>query len=155
MRAFALLPSNRVTPKCSQMVFRKDKLGTSTGDSPQTPTPIPSITTTYPIATSRMDPIAPKKSTQKHPKTTIPSRSQVPGTLAHKYPQQHPRAILHSYQQTRAKFEMTKGQLRYPSERPAFPDNLHFRPDNGSPRMGKVAIIRDMAAVTYVEPAGD
>ena len=32
-------------------------------------------------------------------------------------------------------------------------DNLHFRPDNGSPRMGKVAVIRDMAAVTYVNPS--
>jgi len=52
-----------------------------------------------------------------------------------------------------AKFEMTRGQLQYPSDRPTFPDNLHFRPDNGSPRVGKVIIIRDIAAVTYVVPA--
>ena len=38
---------------------------------------------------------------------------------------------------------------------PTIPDNLHSRPDNGSPRMRKVAIIRDMAAVTYVWSAGD
>ena len=37
--------------------------------------------------------------------------------------------------------------------RPTFPDDLHSRPDDGSPRIGKVAIIRDMAAATYVMPA--
>ena len=33
--------------------------------------------------------------------------------------------------------------------------NLHFRAENGSPRMGKVAIIRDMAAVSYVKRVVD
>jgi len=153
IRASAALQSNRVTLKCSQMELRKDRFGTSTGSSPPTSTPTPRITTTYPTATSKMDPIAPKRTTQKHQKTTIPGCPQVPGTRTRKYPQHRPWTIHHSYQEMRAKSEMTRGQLRYPSDRPAFPDNLHFRPDNGSPRMGKVAIIRDVAAVTCVEPA--
>ena len=86
MRASAALQSNRVAPKCSQMVLRKDKLETSTGNSPLTPTLILSITTTYLTATSRMGPVAPKRSTQKPPKTTILSRPQVLGTQARKYP---------------------------------------------------------------------
>ena len=34
-------------------------------------------------------------------------------------------------------------------------DNLHSRPGNGLPRMGKVAVIRDMAAVTCVNPSAN
>lgn len=33
--------------------------------------------------------------------------------------------------------------------------NLQHRPSNGSIRMGKIAIVRDMAAVTYVDPVAD
>ena len=36
-----------------------------------------------------------------------------------------------------------------------FPANVYHRPDNGLVRTGKVAVIRDVAAVTYVKLATD
>ena len=41
------------------------------------------------------------------------------------------------------------------SNRSSFPPNSHPRPENGFARTGKVAVIRDMAAVTYVKPTTD
>ena len=41
------------------------------------------------------------------------------------------------------------------SNRPSFPLNSHPRPDNGFARTGKVAVIRDVAAVTYVKPTAN
>ena len=150
-----MLQSNRVAPKCSQMDFRKVKLGTSTGSSPQNLTLTPKITITYPTAILKMDLVVPKKSTQKHPKTVTRSCPQVPRTQIRKCPRQRPWTIRHNHQRMQAKFKMTKGQLQHPPGRPTIPENLHFRPDNGSPRMGKVAIVRDMAAVTYVKTAAN
>lgn len=42
-----------------------------------------------------------------------------------------------------------------PLNSPTILANFGCRPNNGSVRLGKVAIIRDMAAVTYAKPAAD
>jgi len=52
---------NRSAPKCSQIHFRKDRRGTSTRSYPPTATLMPSITTTSPTATLKMDSLAPKR----------------------------------------------------------------------------------------------
>lgn len=48
---------------------------------------------------------------------------------------------------------ITIGKLSSPLNYPSFPVNSGLRSDEGLARLGKVAIIRDMAAVTYVKPA--
>lgn len=46
---------------------------------------------------------------------------------------------------------MTISQLSIPLGHLNFPANFYRSLDHGSARMGKVAIIRDMAAVTYAK----
>jgi len=83
--------SNRAAPQCSQMVFQKDKRGTSMRHSPLSPTLTLNTTTTCPTATSKMNIHAPKRKTEaKSPSKTIASRSR--DSRARQAPQ-HPKSL--------------------------------------------------------------
>ena len=127
--------SNDMSPKCSRMAFRKGKCRISTMDFLLTPSLTPSPMTTYLIATSRT------MSSSSRMAIAIQTR-----TLRLEPPRSHDRG--HKVQ---ARLKTTTCEL-FLSNRSSSPPNLHPRPGNCSARMGKVAVIGDMAAVTYVKP---
>ena len=134
-RCFA---SNDMSPKYSRTAFRKGKCRISTMDSLLTPSVTPSPTTTYLIATSR----------------TMSSSSRMaieirPRVLRTGPPRTHDRG--HKVQ---ARLKATIREL-FLSNHSSFPSNLHPRPYNSFARTGKVAVIRDVAAVTYVKPTAN
>ena len=127
--------SDKTTKKYSQMDFQKDKRGTSTNDSPLTPslTPIPTTTSLTVILKTR----------NLNCCTVIRAR---------KLPRLKLQRVYHSYHKARMGLGIAR-QLRSLLNRLNFPANYTNRPHREFVRPGKVALIRDIAAVTYAKPA--
>ena len=126
--------------KCSQMGFRKDRYATSTRDSPLTPPLTPSPTTTCLIVTLKM---------------MNPCNLTVIRVQAQEFRLKPLRTPCWADYETQTRLKSTTRQLRVFSDRPTLPANLYCRPNDGFARTGKVAVIRDIAAVTYVKPVPD
>jgi len=141
--------SNRMAPKCSQRGFRKDKRGISTENSRPTPTLTPMIMSICPTVTSKMGDFILEREVKNLPKMMAPKCRAVRRAQSRKCLSPHPRKIRHGHHQTYARFKMTTGEPQYPSNCSIFLANSYHRPENHLTRMGKVAIIRDIGAVTY------
>jgi len=143
--------SNLTVWKCSQMGYRKNERRTSTEDFRPTPTLTPTITTIYPTVTSKMDLIFLKRKTKDLQKMAAPNCRATFGIHSREYHSPHPRKIYHGHHRMEATFKMTTSEPRYPSNCLTVPADPYHRPDNHLTRMGKVAIIRHVGAVTYVK----
>jgi len=146
---------NRMAQKYFQMGFQKGKRGISTEDSRPTPTLTPMTTTIYPTATLKMGPLFLKKKMRNLPKVMAPNyrvvcRAQSRGCLSTRL-----QKIRHDRQQVYMRFKMTTSEPRCPSNCSTFLVNSYHRRENHLTRIGKVAIIRDMGAVTCVNSAAD
>ena len=136
--------------KYSQTGFLKGRLGTSTMDSPQTPYLTPRIMTTCQIVTSKTNPLAPGKM-RKGLKLVLvqkgsPKRMR---PIPHKLPQPRLPKALHNYHNARLRPSTTTSQLQIPLNYTIFLADLCHSPGSDFVRTGKVAVIQDMAAVTY------
>ena len=119
--------------KYSQTGFLKDRLGTSTMDSPQTPYLIPRIMTTYQIVTLKTNPFVPGRMRPMHHKSPQP-----------RLPRTRP-----NYHNARLRSSVTACQLQTPLNYTIFLADFCHSPCSDFVRMGKVAVIQDIAAVTY------
>ena len=140
--------SDCMTRKCSQMGFRKDRLGISTEDSPLTTALTSTTMTICPTATLKMGPLVLKR--KSLPKMTTPKRRAVLRVKSREYRSPHSPEIYHGHCRALPTLKMMTSQPRCPLNCAISPANSYRRPDGHLTRMGKVAIIRDMGAVTYV-----
>jgi len=133
------------------MGLRKDKRGISTEDSRPTPTLTPMTTTICPTVTSKMGPLVPKRKMKGLPEMMAPKCRAVRRAQSRKCLSPHLRKIRHDHHQMCVRFKMTTSEPQCPYICSKFLVNSYHRPENHLTRMGKVAIIRDVGAVTYVK----
>jgi len=134
---------NITAPKCSRMGFRKDKRRTSTEDSRPTPTFSPMTTSICPTATSRM------KNLKRTAAATRSRDARMHQT--HKHPKPlSPIARCRVHRSRHPKSKMTTSCSHLPPHIARFANPKH-RAKHSPTRMGKIAIIRDMGAVTCVQ----